>query len=267
MLAGTRTVYEAIGTAKSLYRFLTDRPALVLHDDGTLGADEHLLLARHLPGIRVLDRRTADAEIRPRLQAQGLTRSVALRDTLIFGLKLFDLRYYSRGKTTLYLDSDILFHRRPDALIEAIRERSDRWVHRYNEDVVSSYSWTPEQVRQSVGVDLLPRVNAGFTLVRQDVLPWDFYEECLASPIIPGSEWYVEQTLCAIDFSRLGARALPPDYDVCFRYAYGGGDYEACLRDDGARLPVVTQHYCGGELQRAWYYRDFIDRIAPELRA
>jgi hypothetical protein len=266
VLCGRRTVVEAVATLKSFCRFTEGRHQVAVHDDGTLGPRELAILRQHLPGIDIHPRALADREVGALLTAGGWTRCAELRRTLFFSLKLFDLRHYAQGKPVLYLDTDILFHQPPDDLLAVLRTPPDEWVDRYNEDVVSSYAWKTEVIRETLGVDILPRVNAGFLCLLRENPDWDFFERALTLLPKPDDMFYAEQTLNAIELTVRGARPLPPSYDVCFRHAWSGdGDFDEFVAEKRRGQPVISQHYCGGTLKRVQYYEHFTRDIRPSL--
>lgn len=267
-LTGRRGIFDLIATFKSFYRFAPVRHPLVVHDDGSLIDADLRLLDAHLPGVSVLRRSDADRRVIPILKASGFTKLITLREKLVFTLKLIDLRVYAEGRPSLYLDSDILFHRPPHLLFEMLAGATEPWLDRYNEDIMSSYAWTPEQIKRVADVTVHPGVNAGMVCLRRPEYAADLelFETCLTLETPPDRFYYVEQTLNAIDLSAHGAEALPPDYDVCFRCVVRG-HYDTWLRTGEGGHQVTSQHYCGGWAQRRYFYRHFIDHVAPALRA
>lgn len=269
VLSGGGSVYDLIAAAKSLYRFLDVPLPLIVHEDGSFRESHFALLARHLPGTRVVRKAIADAEINAALDAQRLPRCRALRDRLVLALKLFDFEFYGRDKRILSLDTDVLFFERPDDLLSALRTARSDFRPMYNEDITSMYTWTPDAVVEELGFSLLPRVNSGLTVVTRTEPTWDLYEQVLAMPQVPDSNHYAEQSLQAIVCSRDGGLALPPRYDVCFRHARHGVEglgYYEFLSQGGLGARVISQHYCGGEPQRRLFYTHFTKLVAPELR-
>lgn len=106
-LCGRDTVVDAIAMLKSFYRYAPQRFPLVIHEDGTFGSQHFEMLRRHFPGLRVIERATADAEIPPMLGAAGLRLSAVERRRNVMTLKLFDLQFSAEGKRVLCTDTDI----------------------------------------------------------------------------------------------------------------------------------------------------------------
>lgn len=274
VLSGKRVLWETIAALKSFYRFSERKYALVVHDDGSLRPADLRRLEEHFPGVRFVPREEADRRIGELFERRGLRNCAQLRRTLVLTPKVFDLQLFAGDTRILYFDSDILYRKRPDALFEALASPPAEWRDRYNEDVAMkladdavapAYSWSRAQVRAHVGIELLPQVNSGLMLLHRPEPAWDLFERCLEMPVAPGREWYVEQSLIAIDMSRTGAQPLPSNYDVCFRHAYHDVEFFAAVNADRVGHPVVTQHYCGGSPMRGYFYTHFVSKVAPEI--
>ena len=266
-LFGHAAVLEAIATMKSLYRFLPEALPLVMHEDGTLTERDEALINRHLPGAKIVRRSVADFEIESEFARLDLQRCRELRRIFPLAIKLFDIPYFGVGHTLLYIDTDILFFRPPDELLNALATPAERWVDRYNDDIHTNYAWPAETIQECVGVPAPDRMNSGLYCMRRDTkesLQWDFFESCLASLPAAARFHYVEQTLLALDFEKRGAAPLPPEYDVCFRHTWRD-HYDTWLRRAKSGHEVVTQHYCGGRAQRLHFYDHFARFVSPHL--
>lgn len=269
MLVCRRAVYDALACLHSFFRFLRtdERAAVTFHDDGTLGTRGRDVLSSAVPNARIIDRRTADALVEGDMARRGMRRCITLRQHHVFARKLFDPLFFGRGKGLICLDSDVLFFARPEVALDSLNGA----LIRFNEDVHSSYTWNRDVIREQLGIELTPSVNAGLVITPSSVQRgWEIYEDWLAR--LPQAEprraWYIEQTLTAIACSAFGGAPLPADYDVCFRHAWDRSiPYEQWLpraREEGYK--VVSQHYCGGPLQRAAFGVHFREHVAPQLR-
>ena len=261
---GRQTLLEGIAALKSFYHFAPEAYALVVHEDGSLTRKDAELIFHHFPGARIIPRETADREVIPHLRRLGFERCAELRRQFILAIKFFDLAYYGTGRRLLYMDSDILFLDYPAAVIEALHVSDTEWRDRYALDIHTCYSWPCEVLEQALGIGILPAVNSGLLIFRSSTLNWSVAEDCLALPSPRERGHYREQTLFAVELSRSGALALPPEYDVCFRHTWRD-DYERWLVDAATGHEVVSQHYCGSPRQRAHFYRHFVDFVAPQL--
>jgi hypothetical protein len=236
----------------------------VVHEDGTFGDAERTRFAEHFPGARIISRRQADGEITALLDAAGLHRCAAYRREQVYALKLFDLEHYGSGKRVLYADTDILFFTRPAALLDALNAPDDQWIDRYNEDVRSCYTWSSDRVARETGIELLPRVNTGLMALRFGDPDWTSYEAWLA---MPERSFFSEQTLRAMQLSAAGAQPLPSEYDVCFRHAWEGRDWNASLAEKRRGRDVVSEHFCGGLECRVLFYERCLERATSMAAA
>lgn len=213
---------------KSFYRFSERRYALCIHDDGTLPATAVSALRTHFPDARIIDRATADQ--RAQQQLDGYPRSQALRQSNPLSLKLFDFVEWLKSDRMLLIDSDVLFFRRPDALLARIEDSGYR-KNTVNEDVATALTLSLDDIRRLTGLEVPERFNSGLGLIHKASLRLEWMEEFLALPGILGYWWRVEQTLYALISARFGTELLPADYAVRLR---GELNQEAC------------RHYVGG---------------------
>lgn len=264
-LCGHRGVTEAIAALKSFYRFTQTKYPLIVHEDGSLTAGDVMLVREHFPRARIIPRKAADREVIAYLEANGLTRCAALRKSFTLALKFFDVPFYSAGSRVLYMDSDILFFRRPDALLDALTVADAEWRDRFTSDIATSYSWRIEQLEEIVRQPVHRQVNSGLLLLHRSNFDWRWAEDCLAMPPLSGSRHYLEQTLFAVDLSRRGGQSLPLEYDVCFRHTWRD-HYDTWLAHANTGHEVVSQHYCGSARQRSHFYTHFVQHVAPRLR-
>jgi hypothetical protein len=269
-LTGHDALPGAVAALKSFCLAAEARFPLVVHDDGTLTRADGRLVAAHLPGARLVPRAEADARVIPALRRAGFTRCARYRAAQVLALKYFDVQMDAAEGTVVYIDSDVLFFRRPDALLDALAVPDEGWRYRYNADVATGgaydwYAWDPRLLRAATGTAIAPRANTGVVCLRRPAPDWSLAERCLALPRAHGLH-YAEQGLYALEFARGGAEPLPPDYDVAFRHARRGAGAEWLREAEGGHLGV-SQHYCGGALQKTHFFRDFSRHVAPALRA
>lgn len=96
----------------------------------------------------------------------------------------------------LVLDSDLLFFRRPDLLIDWL-DQPDRPLHAV--DCVESYGYPRDALDQLAGHPLAPLVNVGLAGLRSDEIDWERLEHWSASLISRhGTHYVLEQALVAM---------------------------------------------------------------------
>jgi hypothetical protein len=220
-----------ICSAKSLNLAIDKALPWVFHDDGSLTmADKHLLLSQ-FPGCFLICRSEADTFFeRPDLKIIGRARK---KSALL--LKLADLHVFARRNRILYVDSDILFFKRPDALLRAIENENGS---HFTKDIKTAYIAPIEILERLTGVRPLDRINSGiFVLSRSDITLDKIVQMLPKIDREVRDDWtsynhLVEQTLFAIlaTAGESGVTHLPAEYDLCL---------ERGLRE------AVCRHYVG----------------------
>ncbi len=196
---------------RTFYYYSGRRYALCIHDDGTLTAETLDRLRAMFPAARIIPRPEADARMAEVLA--GSPRSRAFRSTNRLALKVFDFATYLDAPRMLLLDSDILFFRKPEALIAALEDPT--FAHNtLNLDWKNGYTIDPAELAGRLGFSCPPRINSGLGLIHRGSIRLDWVEEFLALPGIDGHSHQIEQTLIALCSAKYGFQMLPPEYDV-----------------------------------------------------
>jgi hypothetical protein len=204
----------AICSAKSLNLAMEEPLPWVFHDDGSLTRDDGRLLCDSFPGCRLVERSVADQAFLAedlRVLGQARQKSVLL-------LKLADLRLFARCERVLYVDSDIVFFSRPDALIRAIADNTNYFTR----DIATAYVATLETLETITGIRPLERVNSGIFVINRSDIGLDVLAERLSQlNVVSGTNailynHLIEQTLVSLmaTASAAGAAHLPPEYDL-----------------------------------------------------
>jgi len=119
-----RYIYAYLVAIKSLLQYHADL-SVVVHDDGSLTKADKALLAFHLPGCKVIDRLDADAAF-DSLNNPFLSK---VRNSYTSYIKLFDTIHSCKSERIIVIDSDTLFLKRPDAIIDWIENGGKPWYH------------------------------------------------------------------------------------------------------------------------------------------
>jgi len=195
VLTGRRFWYQ---TAFCLWTFAghARRPlAPVIYDDGSLCAEPRAALARLFPATRFVSQREAIAQLDARLPR---ARFPALRDRWERYPNIRKLIDPHLGATgwKLVLDSDLLFFRRPQFLLEWL-EAPARPLHAV--DVETCYGYSDTLLREVAGAPLAAKLNVGLCGLRSDDLDWSRLERICATLIErEGTHYYLEQALVAV---------------------------------------------------------------------
>lgn len=245
-----KDVYEGIVAFKSLYQFLDVKFPLIILDDGSLTDLDEILIVDHIKNVKIIRRKQADIEVNNFLKENGLKNCLDMRRDFLVSIKIFDAYFYSKGKKIIIIDTDILFYKKPDVLIDLINQDKSTFIPFYNKDLHSVYSYKIPDLKKFANMDIQLAVNSGLIgfFPSMDIITMT--EKFLAQKLPFESPWLVEQTMYAMYFSLLDANPLPEDYDVMARYARKG-------------FPVICQHYAG--FSRPHFYRQYLETIHSEL--
>ncbi len=251
VLIGVRSYREVVVTLRSFERFTGRRWQFILHDDGTLTAAEFAYLRSHLTSARFITRARADAEMLPALHAHPECR--ALRGRLPHSLKFFDFRHFAPHDRIIVLDADVLFFKRPAALL-ALVDQPDHGCW-FNAETPEAYCLKRRELEPFLGGPLWHHVNSGVALVEKSALSLDLVEDFLRHF---QHRWehpgLVEQTAFALCASRHGRGGpLPPEYEITSRP----------WRSRGA----VMRHYAAAAKFDLMYLEGVVSLLPRLLRA
>lgn len=253
LLTGTRFWFQTAFCLQSL-AFQTGRPvAPALYDDGTLSDQERAVLARLFPLGRIVSIEEARASLDRHLPRDRYPVLRERWDHYPNIRKLIDPHIGSHG-WKLVLDSDMLFYRRPDALL-AWMEKPGRPLHAL--DCTESYGYSRELMESLSGNSLPVLLNVGICGLRSDSIDWKELEHWTATLIArEKTSYYLEQALVAMIVARTvgGAHALQAH------------DYVTLPTKSEALLPkAVLHHYV--DTSKRWYFRHCWRLVANDLHS
>jgi len=205
----------------------------VVHDDGTLTPVVVQNLKRIFPQMVVCLRSEDEARASAALPTERFPALQAERHRLYPNmLKFTDVHAGGHG-WKLVLDSDMLFFRRPDFLLDWLRA-PDRPLHMT--DVQDSYGYSRPLLESLAGAPLPSRLNVGFCGLRSDALDWDKLEYwCRRLIAAEGTSYYLEQALVAMLCTGRSCAIAPAQ------------DYQVLPSETECREPrAVLHHYVAG---------------------
>ena len=243
MLLNGARLLEGVWALYSFFFFATVPGRIVIHDDGTLGSAGAALLVRLFPGSRVIGRRQADDIMNARLRALGLSRCQRLRESLVFGLKLFDPVFFAQSPRILLLDSDVLFYRMPTEVLASLEGNAPPVFFPDNGD---RYCLPAEAIASLLGLPPVRGFNPGVASIPVASIEFQRMEQFLEDPAFwtktGAANYFAELTLWAMEMTLAGAVPLSAGYQIC-----------APVPADEA---VISGHYCGGGYWAAKLYTE-----------
>jgi hypothetical protein len=167
----------------------------VVYDDGSLTGEFRAPLARLFPSTRFVDRSETLTRLDHHLPS---TRFPALRERWLNYpniRKLID-PHLGSARWKLVLDSDLLFFRRPDFLLQWL-DAPAQPLHAV--DCETSYGYSRPLMNELAGVPVADLVNVGLTGLDSTALDWERLEHwCRTLIDREKTSYYLEQALIAM---------------------------------------------------------------------
>jgi hypothetical protein len=239
ILTYDRDYLSAIWALKSFYHYSGVRYPLQIHVQGRASARMIARLRTHFPCATIIEQAQADLTTEQWLIERGYQRLLVARRAGIMMMKLIDFILSCRGSHLLAIDSDVIFFRRPDELLAAIEQPSqkDLFMH----DAASSYNISESQALRDLGIDLAPRVNCGLMLLARDDRRLARCEDYLTHSDVARTTGLIEQTLHALYDSEHGRVAyLPDNYFVSPDGPTAESQKLVCRHYAGGSRPLLT---------------------------
>jgi hypothetical protein len=237
-LSGARYWYQTLFCAWSLQRLCPERVTPVIHDDGSFTEETMGYISRAIPWTRFASAGEIKETLDERLPAERFPTLRARRIEYPHLRKLTDVHVGARG-WTLVLDSDMLFFRKPEALLQWLAT-PDRPCHML--DIEDAYGYSPALLRELAGEAIPERVNVGICGLRSEAIDWDRLEAwCGAQLDREGPNYLQEQALTAMLLSGQPARVL------------AAADYVVKPTLDEGRNPGGVLHHYVAESKRSYF--------------
>jgi hypothetical protein len=212
-LTGERFAHQTVFCARSFEWACGTHCRIEIFTDGSLRSEHAELMRRAFPCVVVHDDRATRDRLEQHLPLSRFPRLRAMREHSPLMRKVIDLHAGFRGPS-LSLDSDMLFFRRPQALIDWMANPAHECYMSQSGDALAADRMSLEK---TLGITLLPGVNSGIVAIHDDAVDWDDLERAAAALTEDHRRhWWAEQTLIAYHVSRRNARPLPvADYRLC----------------------------------------------------
>jgi hypothetical protein len=238
-LTGAAYWYQTLFCFASLQAHTPERVTPVIYEDGTMTAGDRERLRRLIPWVELVSPEAMEARFDRVLPAHSFP--TLRRQRLGFPIFLRQLTDVHVGapRWTLYMDSDMLFFRRPEAL--------EAWIGNphtlYMQDVQTSYGYSPSLMRELAGRPVSPCVNAGLYALFSPGIDWERVEYWCRTQIEREGPHYLQpQGLIALLMaSAASPQVLPPrDYLVLPGLAEG-------------RAPTAVLHHYVAHSKRSYF--------------
>lgn len=240
LLTGRAFWYQTAFCVHSFVRAAGEPVRIELYDDGTLDAEVLQRLAMLGPALRLHPQRETLERLDAHLPA---SRFPVLRERWLnypHIRKLLDV-HVGCGGYKLVIDSDLLFFRRPDVLLDWLRAPR-ALLHAV--DCEESYGYSRSLMEEVAGRPIPRLVNVGLTGLDGGRVDWERLERWCGLLIErERTSYYLEQALVAMLCSHEPAPVVAPACDYITRPT----------RAQVAAASGVMHHYVAGS--KRWYFR------------
>lgn len=248
-LSGNRFWHQTVFCFVSLQHVVPFKITPVIYDDGSTTQDVRDQVRAVIPWVRFVDAPEIEARLDRVLPECDFPALRARRRQYPHLRKLTDIHAGAAG-FRMVLDSDMLFYRRPDALIAWFKGP----YALYMQDIVTSYGYPRALLNELAGGPLPEKVNVGLYALDSGRLDWRRIETWCAQQLSRvGPHYLQEQALTAMAMVGLGATALPSaDYVVLPDLAEG-------------RDPKAILHHYVMQSKRSYFLNGW-QRVDRKLR-
>jgi len=152
-----KDLYLAFNNFKTLLQHKEFKKVpIFLHEDGSLSLADKAFLKESIENIIIIDRKWADEEIKKHIQNYSHCYSYRVDDNPIHlwhKIKSFDYYFFSKTKQILGMDTDLLFLKKPESVLENIKNK----IPFYFPDLQDAYCFNEPKEE----IPTLNKVNTG----------------------------------------------------------------------------------------------------------
>jgi len=216
LLVSSKTWHGGVLAAMSFEFFTQRRWNLFFHEDGSVSELEQKKIEQVFPGVHFISRASSEKLMQQRLQPYPNCQSLRQKHNLF--LKFFDLPAFASGTRMILLDSDVIFFKKPQEILDWVDGQSQEcW---YNEDTTEKYCIPRYEIEPALRIKLWPRFNSGLVLMPLTAISLPLAEQLLTTfKTTAHHPQFFEQTLYALmasNWNRGGA--LPPTYEISWGF-------------------------------------------------
>jgi hypothetical protein len=247
LMTGRRFWYQTAFCLHSFARSAGTTVHAVIYDDGSIDTTTAQLLTRLGPGVSIRFQSELRAQLDRLLPANRFPVLRERWDHYPNIRKLIDVHLSSVG-WKLVIDSDLLFFRRPDAVLAWLHS-PDRPFHAV--DCEESYGYSRPLLTKLAGAPIPPLVNVGLCGLRSDTLDWAELEAWTAElHAREKTNYFLEQALVAMLAARQPCVVAP------------AADYVTLPTRSEVVAPRAVMHHYVAQAKR-WYFRHGWRHFAP----
>lgn len=239
-LTGKNYLYQTLYCIQSLVKVSSAKFQFILVDDGSFNNALISRANRQLPGAKVVT--AAEIAVNLAKLLPETSYPYIHRKRLVYPhlKKLTDVHSMQTNNWKLVLDSDMLFLREPEELINWL-ETPIYPLHMV--DCVEAYGYSKQLMEQLCGCTVTPLINVGAVGLNSKSINWDKLEEWIkVLEEQEGGSYYLEQALTAMLIGDSKATVLPASAYI--------------VNPDGETLTAgkgILHHYV--DLSKQYYFK------------
>jgi hypothetical protein len=220
----------------------------VIFEDGTMPTEARTHMQRVVPWMEFVALDAVAQQLDRLLPVTSFPCLRRRRDVNPILRQLIDVHLFAPG-WTLYMDSDMLFFRHPDALHAWFSDPHAMFM----QDIITAYGYSRTLMEELASRPLPNRINAGLYAIHGPSVDWERVEYWCRTEIEREGVHYLQpQSLIALLLTCAGAKALPAeDYVVLPSLAEG-------------RAPTAVLHHYVAHSKRSYFqhgWRHVLDRL------
>ena len=178
----------------SLVRCSQDPVRVIVHEDGSVSESDKEEFCAAVPNSSFVMKADADVQMNEFLYKYPACKH--LRDTLVFGLKIFDIQVLGSGENLAYTDCDILFLKNFSNLFRMPPDPNAGGV--FMRDPLQAYCLRSTQLLLTRKLKLADRLNGGLLYFRRSAFDWDLVEWFLTHSQFEVHPYWKEQTAWSV---------------------------------------------------------------------
>lgn len=257
LLTGDKLIHQSLFCVYSFFKYLSPSEAknftVNFYSDGTLGGPDIMFLKEKFATIRII----THAEISKRLKEHLPPDLYPYLNEKVAANPLFKKLIYphlgQKGSAT-FLDSDMLFFKRPDEFLYFLNEKGDSKADAFCiQDVQRSYGYSESEITLVWPASVSRNINSGLYSLWSENIDFVFIERLVrAFETRFGSQYYMEQLITAIILERFESLFVAPKLE-----------YIVMPGRDAVRNSIGTlQHYVNDS--KEFYFKEAWRKFASK---
>jgi hypothetical protein len=248
ILTGERFWHQSAYCVASLQMVSDRRITPIFYSDGTLSENVAAKLRRVTPWAEFATSEAIDEQLEAKLPAHKFPSLRERRKEYVHLRKLTDIHTFGAG-WKLVLDSDLLFFRTPDAMLQWFDNPHPMCM----KDITDNYGFPLDYLQSMVSGELPRRFNVGLYGMDSSSIDWDRVEHWCARQLKDfGFSYLQEQGLTAMLMAGKTVHVLPEE------------DYVLMPEVREGRAPRAVMHHYVDHSKRSYFqygWRQIDDRI------